>query len=113
MENLLRDPFLHLRPVHLCGMCGAPDDIVGISCFCDPVADGVPPCSTCGAAFGDYDAECAECRRMGRVDVGLERFLDPCRLEPLREPVTAFTAEEPLPLAFTRSTERERLRTCG
>lgn len=103
MERALFNPFCHARPMHLCATCGAPDDLTGISCFCEPAHDGIPPCSTCGASFGEFDAECPECRREGRVDVGLERFLDPCRMEPKREPVTAFTAEEPLPLAFFRA----------
>ncbi len=104
MDAHLLDPFRHARPMHLCPSCGAPDDLTGISCFCEPAADGVPPCETCGAAFGEYEASCPQCRRSGRVDCGLERFLDPLYIEPLRTPVTAFTAEEPLaPIAFARS----------
>lgn len=100
------DPFCHCRPVHLCPSCGAPDDLTGISCFCEPASDGICPCGTCGAAFGEFEPSCPECRRAGRVDMGLERFLDPALLEPLRTPVTAFTAEEPLPLAFSRPEPR-------
>ncbi len=89
--------FRHARPLHMCPSCGAPDDLIGISCFCEPASDGAPPCETCGASFGEYEADCDECRRSGRVDLGLERFLDPVFTEQLRLPVTAFTAEEPLP----------------
>ncbi len=94
----------HARPIHLCPSCGAPDDITSLSCFCEPVADADPPCSTCGAAFGEHDAQCAECRRTGRVDcdrylvdLGLARFLDE-ELQPLM-PLSAppRREEEPLP----------------
>ncbi len=98
MEALLHASFYHHRPIHLCASCGWPDEITGISCLCLPVSDGVAPCGTCGAAFGEYEASCPECRRSGRVDLGLDRFLDPDLTDRhLRAPVTAFTAEEPLP----------------
>lgn len=110
--STLVDPLRHHRPCHICAACGAPDELPGISCFCEPEADGVAPCNTCGAAFGEYEASCPECRRSGRVDCGLEAFLDPRHIDPLRTPVTAFTAEEPLTLAFARREEPRRM-LCG